>query len=89
MSDALAAASSVPLSTPHTPSRIRQFYVLTKPKVVQLIVFCAVIGMLLAVPGVPTQAEALRAVAACAGIWLVAGAAAAFNCLVEQALMPA
>ena len=86
MSDALAAASSVPLSTPHTPSRIRQFYVLTKPKVVQLIVFCAVIGMLLAVPGVPTQAEALRAVAACAGIWLVAGAAAAFNCLIEQGI---
>ena len=86
MSDALAAASSVPLSPPHTPSRIRQFYVLTKPKVVQLIVFCAVIGMLLAVPGVPTQAEALRAVAACAGIWLVAGAAAAFNCLIEQGI---
>ena len=86
MSDALAAASSVPLSTPHTPSRIRQFYVLTKPKVVQLIVFCAFIGMLLAVPGVPTQAEALRAVAACAGIWLVAGAAAAFNCLIEQGI---
>ena len=86
MSDALAAASSVPLSPPHTPSRIRQFYVLTKPKVVQLIVFCAFIGMLLAVPGVPTQAEALRAVAACAGIWLVAGAAAAFNCLIEQGI---
>lgn len=86
MSDALAAASSVPLSAPHTPSRIRQFYVLTKPKVVQLIVFCAVIGMLLAVPGVPTQAEAVRAVAACAGIWLVAGAAAAFNCLIEQGI---
>ena len=86
MSDALAAASSVPLSAPPTPSRIRQFYVLTKPKVVQLIVFCAVIGMLLAVPGVPTQAEALRAVAACAGIWLVAGAAAAFNCLIEQGI---
>ena len=29
----------------------RQFYALTKPRVVQLIVFCAVIGMLLAVPG--------------------------------------
>ena len=82
MSDALAAPSSVALPAPLSP--FRQFYVLTKPKVVQLIVFCAVIGMLLAVPGVPTQAEALRAVAACAGIWLVAGAAAAFNCLIEQ-----
>jgi len=54
--------------------------------VVQLIVFCAVIGMLLAVPGVPTQAEALTALAACIGIWLVAGAAAAFNCLIEQGI---
>jgi protoheme IX farnesyltransferase len=49
--------------------------------VVQLIVFCAVIGMLLAVPGVPDMKVAL---AATAGIWLVAGAAAAFNCIVEQ-----
>ncbi|HIV69728.1 MAG TPA: heme o synthase [Candidatus Aquabacterium excrementipullorum] len=66
------------------PSRARQFYALTKPRVVQLIVFCAMIGMLLAVPGVPTAEEGVRAVAACIGIWLVAGAAAAFNCLIEQ-----
>ena len=64
-----------------TASRIRQFYALTKPRVVQLIVFCAVIGMLLAVPGLPDWKTAL---AATAGIWLVAAAAAAFNCLVEQ-----
>jgi protoheme IX farnesyltransferase len=55
--------------------------VLTKPRVVQLIVFCAVIGMLLAVPGVPDLG---RAGAATIGIWLVASAAAAFNCVVEQ-----
>jgi heme o synthase len=66
------------------PSRIRQFHALTKPRVVQLIVFCAVIGMLLAVPGVPTADQCLTALAACIGIWLVAGAAAAFNCLIEQ-----
>ena len=35
------------------PSRIRQFNALTKPRVIQLIVFCALIGMVLAVPGVP------------------------------------
>jgi protoheme IX farnesyltransferase len=64
-----------------TSSRVRQFYVLTKPRVVQLIVFCAVIGMLLAEPGVPDWGLLL---CAAAGIWLVAGAAAAFNCLVEQ-----
>jgi heme o synthase len=51
-----------------------------------LIVFCAVIGMLLAVPGVPDMQTALKALYACAGIWLVAGAAAAFNCLVEQGI---
>jgi len=62
-------------------SRLRQFYALTKPRVVQLIVFCAVIGMLLAVPGLP---DPLTALAATAGIWLVAAAAAAFNCLVER-----
>jgi heme o synthase len=62
-------------------SRARQFYVLTKPRVVQLIVFCAVIGMLLADPGLPDLRIVL---AATAGIWLVASAAAAFNCLVER-----
>ena len=63
------------------PSRARQFYALTKPRVVQLIVFCAVIGMLMATPGWP---DLRVAAAATAGIWLVAAAAAAFNCLVEQ-----
>ena len=61
--------------------RWAQYYELTKPRVVQLIVFCALIGMLLAQPGWPDPA---RLVAAVAGIWLVAGAAAAFNCLIEQ-----
>jgi heme o synthase len=64
-----------------TASRWSQYYVLTKPRVVQLIVFCAVIGMLLASPGLPDLAVAG---AATLGIWLVASAAAAFNCLVEQ-----
>jgi protoheme IX farnesyltransferase len=62
-------------------SRVRQFYALTKPRVVQLIVFCALIGMLLAEPGWPDWRVLVPAVA---GIWLVAAAAAAFNCLVEQ-----
>ena len=61
--------------------RARAFYALTKPRVVSLIVFTAVIGMLLASPGaVPLQVLA----AATIGIALVAGAAAAVNCLVEQ-----
>ena len=62
-------------------SRIQQFYQLTKPRVVSLIVFTAVIGMFLATPGmVPLQAL----IAGTLGIALTAGAAAAVNCLVEQ-----
>lgn len=61
--------------------RLRAFYALTKPRVVSLIVFTAVIGMLLATPGmVPPAIFA----AGTLGIALVAGAAAAINCLVEQ-----
>jgi protoheme IX farnesyltransferase len=62
---------------------VRQYLALTKPRVVQLIVFCALIGMLLAEPGWPRLLPALPATI---GIWLVASAAAAFNCLVEQAI---
>ena len=67
-------------------STVRQFYVLTKPRVVQLIVFCALIGMVLAVPGLPSWEELRLALLACVGIWLVSGAAAAFNCIVEQSI---
>lgn len=67
-------------------SVFRQYYALTKPRVIQLIVFCALIGMVLAVPGVPSWAEVQRALVACLGIWLVAGAAAAFNCIVEKGI---
>jgi protoheme IX farnesyltransferase len=62
----------------------RQFHALTKPRVIQLIVFCALIGMVLAVPGLPSWAEVRLAALASLGVWLVAGAAAAFNCVVEQ-----
>jgi protoheme IX farnesyltransferase len=62
-------------------SRFSQFLQLTKPRVVSLIVFTAVIGMFLATPGmVPLQALLFGTL----GIALTAGAAAAINCLVEQ-----
>ena len=61
--------------------RFRQFLALTKPRVVSLIVFVAVIGMFLAVPGLP---PVVPVVFATLGIALVAGAAAAINCLVER-----
>ena len=67
-------------------SVVLQFYALTKPRVIQLIVFCALIGMVLAVPGMPTMANVATAVLACLGIYLVAGAAAAFNCIVEKGI---
>jgi len=63
--------------------RFRQFYELTKPRVVSLIVFCAVIGMFLASP--PDSLVPLDVLlAGTLGIGFVAGAAAAINCLVEQ-----
>lgn len=67
-------------------NHIAQFYSLTKPRVVQLIVFCALIGMVLAMPGLPTGPQLATVALACVGIWLVAGAAAAFNCLVEKGI---
>ena len=62
-------------------NRLRQFLALTKPRVVSLIVFTAVIGMFLAAPGLP-PVDAV--VFGTLGIALVAGAAAAINCLVER-----
>ena len=55
--------------------------VLTKPRVTQLAVFCAVIGMFLATPTIPSLQTL---VAGTAGIWLLAAAAFAVNCLIEQ-----
>ena len=63
------------------PNRIAQYWALTKPRVTQLAVFCAVIGMFLATPDLPDWKVV---VAATIGIWLLAGAAFAVNCLVER-----
>src|SRR5690606_24355889 len=64
-----------------TQTLFRQYLVLTKPRVTQLAVFCAVIGMFLASPGLPDMGVV---VAATIGIWLLAAAAFAVNCLIEQ-----
>ncbi|MDH4051419.1 MAG: heme o synthase [Rubrivivax sp.] len=79
MSD--SAMSQTLVAAPRRTSRFNQYYSLTKPRVVQLIVFCALIGMLLAEPSAP---DWRRVALASVGIWLVASAAAAFNCIVEQ-----
>jgi heme o synthase len=60
-----------------------QYWILTKPRVTQLAVFCALIGMFLASSSVPDWRVLL---AATAGIWLLAGAAFAVNCLVERGI---
>lgn len=78
MSDSLSVSSPA--------SRSRQFLQLTKPRVISLIVFTAVIGMFLAVPAAELVTSHFWSAAlfATIGIGLVAGSAAAVNCLVEQ-----
>ena len=63
------------------PSPLSQYWTLTKPRVVALIVFTAVIGMFLAVPGLPPLREAVFGTL---GIWLAAASAAAINHLIDQ-----
>ena len=62
-------------------SRLRQYWTLTKPGVVALIAFTALIGILLAVPGIPPP---VPAAAGLLGIWLAAASAAAINHLIDQ-----
>jgi len=59
----------------------KSFYALTKPRVCALIVFTAIIGMFLATPGM-VQLDILFF--SSIGIAFVSGAAAAFNCLIEE-----
>ncbi len=59
----------------------RQYWLLTKPRVTQLAIFCAVIGMFLSTPDLP---DLLRVVVATLGIWLLAGAAFAVNSILER-----
>ena len=59
----------------------QNFLALCKPRVTALIVFTAMIGMFLATPGVVPLGLLL---AATLGIGMASGAAAAFNCLIEQ-----
>lgn len=60
----------------------KQYWALTKPQVVALIVFTAVIGMFLATPELPSLK---RVLIASLGIWLAAASAAALNHLLDHA----
>lgn len=59
----------------------RQYWALTKPRVVALIVFTAIVGMFLAVPGWPPLRESVLGFL---GIWLAASSAAAINQLLDS-----
>ncbi|MHC9084119.1 heme o synthase [Luteimonas sp. RIT-PG2_3] len=61
--------------------QMRQYWELTKPRVVALIVFTALVGMFLAVPGLPPLRESVFGLL---GIWLAAASAAAINHLIDQ-----
>jgi protoheme IX farnesyltransferase len=63
------------------PPKWRDYYELCKPKVVMLIIFTAVVGMLLAVPGALPLGKVIFATL---GIGMAAASGAAINQLVEQ-----
>ena len=60
---------------------MREYWALTKPRVVALIVFTAFVGMFLAVPGLPPLRQSVFGFI---GIWLAAASAAAINHLIDQ-----
>jgi len=62
-------------------SAIQQYYDLTKPRVVMLIVFTAIVGMLLAVKGIPNIFTVLMA---SLGIGLAASSGAAMNQIIDM-----
>ncbi|KRG41514.1 protoheme IX farnesyltransferase [Stenotrophomonas panacihumi] len=62
---------------------VRDYWDLTKPKVVALIVFTALVGMCLAIPGMPTAEQVRAGLLGFLGIWLAASAAAAINQLLD------
>ncbi|WP_407910102.1 heme o synthase [Lysobacter claricitrinus] len=66
---------------PPMTATLRQYWTLTKPRVVALIVFTALVGMFLAVPGLPPLRESVLGFL---GIWLAASSAAAINQLLDS-----
>ena len=61
----------------------RDYLNLTKPKVVALIVFTALVGICLAIPGWPTLEQTRAGTLGFLGVWLAASAAAAINQLLD------
>ena len=74
----MAATMEQPLSA---RARLNEYYELTKPRVVMLIVFTAIVGMFLAVPGLPPWGGFLWGTI---GIALQAASAAAVNQIIDR-----
>ncbi|HET9819067.1 MAG TPA: heme o synthase [Rhodanobacteraceae bacterium] len=68
-------------TVPREPSLAGQYLAATKPRIVALLVFTALIGMFLATPGIPPW-QAL--VFGTLGIWMASSSAAALNQLIDQ-----
>ncbi|MBW8823547.1 MAG: protoheme IX farnesyltransferase [Xanthomonadales bacterium] len=60
------------------------YWPLTKPRVVALIVFTALVGICLAIPGLPTAEDLRHGALGLLGIWLAAASAAAINHLIDR-----
>jgi protoheme IX farnesyltransferase len=75
------ANSDSPTAAPVAGARLRDYWELTKPKVVALVVFTAIVGMLLAAPRLPPTRVLLFAML---GIWLAAASAAAINHVLDR-----
>ena len=65
-------------------SKAREYWQLTKPRVVALIVFTALVGICLAIDGLPTALQLRHGVLGLLGIWLAAASAAAINHLLDR-----
>ena len=85
---AIARELQTAANTTASTSRLRDYWTLTKPRVTLLAVFTAFIGMLLAQPAVPSPSLPPwpTMLGGVAGIWLLAGASFALNCLLEAAV---
>ena len=72
---------TIPIKSYCSIENLKSFFALCKPRVNSLIVFTAVIGMFLSTPGMVPLNVLISAIL---GIGFVSGAAAAFNCLIEE-----
>ena len=60
---------------------LNSLVLLTKPRVIFLIVFTAIIGMLLSSPNIPSLSLLIYSFV---GIWMISSSAAVFNCIIER-----